>query len=483
MTNNELINITKQLVNLPIENEWIEFKENNYAPEEIGKRISALSNGACLKDQRFGYLIFGIEDNNHEIVGTNFQPKQEKVGGEDIEHWLIKMLSPKNDFRIYEFVMNNKSIVLFEIPSALNNPVRFRHKAYIRIGSYTKELTEYPDKERQIWNKTSKTIFETEIAKQNVSVDEVVKTLDIQKFFDLTGMPFPATRKGIIDRYESENFIIKEHNKYSITNLGAILFAKNLHDFERLIRKAIRIVTYKGKNRANILKDKIENKGYAISFESVIEFVNSQLPSNEEIGKALRKEHRMLPEIAIRELIANAIIHQDFMETGTGVLIELFEDRLEITNPGKPLITTLRFIDEYKSRNEKLADCMRRMRICEELGSGIDKVIIDVELAQLPAPEFLEMERHTKAILFAHVDFKDMSKNDRVRCCYQHCCLRYVSNDKMTNKSLRERFQIEARNSAMVSRVIDQAIKAELIKNEDEENTSKKYARYIPTWA
>lgn len=150
---------------------------------------------------------------------------------------------------------------------------------------------------------------------------------------------------------------------------------------------------------------------------------------------------------------------------------------------GQQRLTTLRFIDEYKSRNENLADCMRRMRICEELGSGVDKAILNVEHAQLPAPEFLEMERHTKVILFAHVDFKDMNKNDRIRCCYQHCCLRYVSNDKMTNKSLRERFQIDARNSAMVSRVIDHAIKAELIKNEDKGNTSKKYAKYIPTWA
>jgi ATP-dependent DNA helicase RecG len=479
----ELKNITTQLTNLPVESEWVEFKENNCSPEEIGKRISALANGACLSDQRFGYLVFGIEDNKHEIKGTRFKPKQEKVGGEDLEHWLIKMLSPKIDFRIYEFDMNDKSLVLLEIPAATNNPVRFRHKAYIRIGSYTKELTEYPEKERQIWNKTAKIVFETKIAKQNLSTDEIVKYLDIQKFFDLTGMPFPATRKGIIDRYESEKFIIKEHNKYSITNLGAILFGKDLRDFERLTRKSTRTVTYKGKNRANILKDKTEFKGYAVGFENIIEFVNSQLPSNEEIGKALRKENRMLPEIAIRELIANAIIHQDFTETGTGVLIELFDDRLEITNPGKPLITTLRFIDEYKSRNEKLADCMRRMRICEELGSGIDKAILDIEKAQLPAPEFLEMERHTKAILFAHIDFKDMSKNDRIRCCYQHCCLRYVSNDKMTNKSLRERFQIDARNSAMVSRVIDQTIKTELIKNEDEESTSKKYAKYIPAWA
>jgi len=127
---------------------------------------------------------------------------------------------------------------------------------------------------------------------------------------------------------------------------------------------------------------------------------------------------------------------------------------------------------------------MRRMRICEELGSGIDKVIIEIEKYQLPAPVFLEMERHTKVTLFSHIEFKEMSRKDRIRSCYQHCCLKYVSNEYMTNKSLRERFNIDARNSAMVSRVIEQTIKAELIKNEEEEeNTSKKYAKYIPVWA
>jgi len=483
MTDSELQNITSKLFLLTTENEWLEFKQNNYSSEEIGKQISALANGACLKRQRFGFLIFGVEDTNHTIVGTNFKPHEEKVGGEDLEHWLIKMLSPKIDFRIYEYSINQMSLVLFEIPAALDNPVRFRHKAYIRIGSYTKELTEYPEKERQIWNKKSENVFETEIAKSNLSSDEIVKMLDIQKYFDLINIPYPSTRERIFERFINESFITKEQNNYSITNLGAILFAKNLFDFDRLNRKAIRIVTYNGKNRVKILKDHVEPKGYANGFEDVIEFISSQIPSNEEIGKALRKTIAMFPKLAIRELVANAIIHQDLTETGTGVLVEIFQDRIEITNPGKPLITTLRFIDEYKSRNEKLADCMRRLGICEELGSGIDKVIIETETFQLPAPEFLEMEKHTRATLFSYIDFKDMSKNDKIRCCYQHCCLKYVSNEKMTNKSLRERFKIDPRNSAMVSRIIEQTIANGLIKSDDDKSTSKKYAKYVPIWS
>ena len=91
--------------------------------------------------------------------------------------------------------------------------------------------------------------------------------------------------------------------------------------------------------------------------------------------QALRKEVKMYPELAVREL-KQCNYNQDFYETGMGPMVEIFDDRIEITNPGKPLISTLRLIDHSpKSRNERLASFMRRIGICEERGSGIDKVI------------------------------------------------------------------------------------------------------------
>src|ERR1700722_7444665 len=115
----------------------------------------------------------------------------------------------------------------------------------------------------------------------------------------------------------------------------------------------------------------------------------TNLPRSEEIGQALRREVRVYPEIAIRELVANALIHQDFNLTGNGPTVEIFDNRIEITNPGTPLIDPLRFIDEPpRSRNEELASLMCRMNICEERGSGIDKVIFQIELYQLPPPDF-----------------------------------------------------------------------------------------------
>jgi len=304
-----------------------------------------------------------------------------------------------------------------------------------------------------------------------------------QQCYDLLNLPYPSKRDGVIDKFLAEKFIKKAASKYHITNLGAILFAKNIKQFDKLQRKAIRIIVYKGKNRVFTEREQIGTYGYAVGYEGMINWVNSQLPANEEIGKVFRKDARMYPEIAIRELIANAIIHQDFRETGTSPMIEIFDDRIEITNPGLPLITTNRFIDEFQSRNEILASFMRRIGICEEKGSGIDKVIFHAELFQLPAPDFQTKEKHTKAIMYAFRELNDMDKKDKVRAAYQHACLCYVSNDKMTNQSLRERFKIDSKNAAIASRIIKDTLDAEMIKLDDPESKSRKYVKYIPYWA
>ncbi len=211
--------------------------------------------------------------------------------------------------------------------------------------------------------------------------------------------------------------------------------------------------------------------------------MSSLIPSNEIVTKALRREVKMFPDDAIRELIANALIHQEFLEDGTSVVIELYSDRLEISNPGVPPIPTDRFIDEYKSRNESLAALMRRLGICEEKGSGIDRVIHSAEFHQLPAPDFRAGCLHTHATLYAHVDFSEMDRNARVRACCQHCCLKYVTNQRMTNQSLRDRFQLPKKRSESVSRVISDTLAMDMIKLTDPGATSTRYRSYVPFWA
>ena len=313
--------------------------------------------------------------------------------------------------------------------------------------------------------------------------DQVVQLLDTQSYFDLLHLPYPANRSGVLERFKAEKFIERDGGKWAITNLGAILFAKKLDQFDRLARKAPRVITYEGKNKLQTKSDKPGTKGYAVGFQGLVEFINSQIPSNEVIEQALRREVKMFPEIAVRELVANALIHQDFNESGASVMIEIYSDRLEISNPGKPYISPDRFIDEYQSRNERLADVMRRLGICEEKGSGVDKVIQAAELYQLPAPDFRIGDRRTSAVLFSHRDIDHMDRNDRIRACYQHCCLRYVMNERMTNQSLRERFKLPEGKTATVSQIISATVDAGKIKLADPAQTSTRYRSYLPFWA
>lgn len=471
------------LIAFPRETEWLEFKHNYSTDEEIGERISALANGACLKHKGHGYLVFGVKDENHEVAGTTFSLLDAKKGNEELQHWLLQRMDPRILFEIYENTCDGKKIVLIKIPAACGRPVKFMHTGYVRVGSITRKLNEFPEIEKQLWVKADDNSFEKGICKDGLDSDEVVQLLDCQKYFDLLGLPLPSTRELILEKFSGENFIKKDVVGYAITNLGAVLLAKDLRSFSGISRKAVRVIVYEGNNRIKTLKDQMEFSGYAVSFERLIENILDKLPSNEEMQKALRKNVTVYPPLAIRELVANALIHQDFNEHGTCPMIEIFSDRIEITNPGKPTITPDRFIDEYKSRNETLASFLRRSGVCEEKGSGIDKVIFQVEVFQLPAPAFIVSEKHTKVMLFGFKVFRDMDREDRIRACYQHCCLKHVSNEKMANETLRNRFKIEAKNSAIVSRIIGDTLKKKLIKYEDPAHVSRKYAKYLPFWA
>ncbi len=191
----------------------------------------------------------------------------------------------------------------------------------------------------------------------------------------------------------------------------------------------------------------------------------------------------MFPRVAIRELIANMLIHQDFLITGTGPTVEIFADRVEITNPGKSLVSTDRFIDAPpRSRNETMASLMRRFGICEERGSGIDKVISTIEISQLPAPLFETPPGATRSTIFAHKDLKDMNRADRVRAVYLHACLRHVMREKTNNPSLRQRFGIAEGNAAIASRLLNEAIAAGMIVIENPA-TGRRSRTYLPFWA
>lgn len=456
----------------PEEHENLEFKEakEGYHSERIFKYCVALSN------EGGGKLILGVSNTKpRNVVGTAAANppagKQKEIF--NTLHFLV---------RVEEIMHPDGRVVVFHIPS---RPIGLPHhwKGSYWMRSDEDLLPMSPERLREIFEE-GKPDWVKRTARDACSASDVIRLLDTHVFFDLLNQPYPTNQTAVLERFEQEKLIFEDGRGYSITNLGAILFAKRLDDFDGLERKAPRVIVYDGPHKLeNSRVFQPGQKGYAVGFLRLIDFINSHVPSNEVIGKALREEIKMFPEIAIRELVANALIHQDFNETGTSVSIEIYSDRLEVSNPGKPIIPPDRFADEYQSRNETLAGLMRRLRMCEEQELGIDRVIDSFEVYQLPAPDFHVGERHTMAVIYAHKKFEEMDRGERIRACFWHCVLRYISGQKMTNASLRDRFDLPETRSEAVSRVISDTIQENRIKSDDPLRTSKKYASYIPYFA
>lgn len=483
MEQQKLVNMLKELQALPKECEWAEFKVNDSEPQEVGELLSALSNSARYLSQPYGYLVFGIENDTHRLVGTKFRPLKEKKGNQELENWLATQLNPKIDFNIFEFDHEGNHFVIFRVDATRDQPVSFRGVPFIRIGSYKKRLDDHPERERKLWHHTDQANFEKGVAFERASSEEVLRLIDYPAFFEMLGLPLPDNRKGIFERLTLDKVIEPKGDKYDITNLGGMLFAKEIELFENLARKAVRVIIYDGNSRVKTKKEQLGRKGYAVGFEGMIKYIVDQLPSNEVIEQAFRRQVSIYSPIAIRELVANAIIHQDFSVVGSSPMVEVFDNRIEITNPGKPLIDALRFVDHSpESRNEKLARFMRQLNICEERGSGFDKVVFECEFYQLPAPEIVIGDNYTRVILFAPLTLRQMDKQAKIRACYLHACLKYVSGELMTNQSLRGRFGIDEKNYPMASRIIADTIERGLVRDYDPESKSRKYAKYVPFW-
>lgn len=287
----------------------------------------------------------------------------------------------------------------------------------------------------------------------------------------------------MIERLEHERLIDEVSGTYSMRRIGAVLLAKRLDEFPDLERKVARVVVYTGTSKLETKLDRPGVKGYAVGFQGLVRFIMTQLPQNEVIREALREEVKLAPEPAIRELVANALIHQDFTVGGASAMFEIYTDRVDISNPGEPVVPVERFIDGYQSRNERLAGLMRRMGICEEKSSGIDRVVSIAERYQLPAPDFRVGHRRTVVTIYGPKDFDQMDREDRIRACYQHCALKWVMGQRMTNQPLRVRFNLPEAKSAIVSQVIGLSVEAGWVKPDEKVGSSRKFARYLPFWA
>ncbi len=455
----------------PSEHQRLEFKEakNQFDNKKLYKYCVALAN------EGGGVLLLGVSDQPpRKVVGT-------QAFNDPVE--MAEKLFTAVGFRVDIEVVAHPDgrVLVFHIPS------RPRGTAYHLEGTYLmrsgEELVPMSEDRLRLIFAEGQPDWLEEPSRTDLSAEQVVELLDTQAFFTLLERPYPTTQKAVLEQLQAERLIDKATSGFSIRRMGAVLLARRLADFTDVSRKAARIVVYPTNSKLSTKLDQTWESGYAAGFQAIVAFVMAQLPQNEVVEEAIRKKVKLLPEIVIREIVANALIHQDFNISGASAMIEVYMNRVEISNPGEPIVPVERFIDGYQSRNERMADLMRRMHICEEKSSGIDQVIDAAEAFQLPAPQFLVEHRRTCVVIHGHQPFENMDREARIRACYQHCVLRYVLREAMTNQTLRKRFRLAEKKSGTASQVITATIERDLIKADADVGQSKKFARYIPHWA
>ncbi len=478
------ISLINELRKLPTETEWVEFKENNDAPNVIGEYLSSLSNAAALHEKETAYLLYGINNDTHEIVGTSFRYRETKVGNEELENWLVTQLTPRIDYKFVEVDMTEGRVVLIEIPAARVQPTAFKGEELIRVGSYRKKLKDFPEKERKLWRSFEIRPYETLPAQIDVDADAFTQLLDTGAFYTLMNLPMPTTRDGIIHDFQEYGFIKRMDNgHFIITNMGALLFAKDIRKFDYLESKRIRVIKYNGAAKTHAVRDKFFNKGYAVEFDDIVDYIMSMLPQEETIETALRQDFIMFPEKAIREILGNMIIHQDMTARGQSLIVEIFDERIEATNPGSLLVDIDRIIDTAPhARNEKMANFLRMARICEARGSGFDRIEEGMRDWKIPAPKVETTEDFCRTKLYWHRSLSSWSKEDKIRTCYIYVCYCYVNGIDATNTVLRERFGVSEKNKAIVSRIIKETVDKGLIRLYDDA-TAPRYYKYVPYWS
>ncbi|GHT10752.1 hypothetical protein AGMMS4956_02700 [Bacteroidia bacterium] len=442
--------------------------------DRLAQHLSAFAN---LKDG--GILVFGVNNDGicKSVSKTEADGIIQQLG--NIAHNNLSY-SIKIEHAIIDYKGN--SLLFIFVPEQNDKPVCLRGQdmfnTYCRSAGQTVKMSR--NQVQALVASSRGVTFEQQAALEHLSVSDVLQCLNYRKLFELLDKNVPTATDTILNTMVEYGFCRSENGMWSITNLGAILFANKLADFPYLTGKTVIVRKYVGTNNREQEFEQTSGHGYAVDFEGLIDFIMKHLPQR-EIIETIRKSEFAYPRVAIREFVANAMIHQDFAITGMPITVEIFTNRLSITNPGAPLNDINRLIDlPPYSRNEKLAQTMLLLNFCERRGSGIDRAIEAVEKQNLPAVKFARGEQHTQVTLFPLKRLADMTKEEKVMACYQHACLMYEDNKAINNQSVRERFEIDKNDSPIASRIIIDTIDSGYIKLSNENIVSKKYATYIP---
>ena len=365
-----------------------------------------------------GKMVFGVSDDK-QVVGTQAFADPTKT-----EHDIHNRIGLRCTFETLQ--ADGKRVLILHIPrSVVGHPTSYEGRYWMRSGESLAPMS--PERLRELLNEGAPSYLD-ENEPGTHSWDEIKLLPAVERYYELIGSRMPGEETQIRD-FLRMHFVERtafDASLFYIRRLGAITLARSLNDFPDVEHHTIRVMRLRGTSITDMVFDRTYSKGYAVVFDDVIDQINALLPVNEDFADGLRDEHRDFSLVAVREIVVNACVHQDFMEHG-----------------------------------------------------GIDRALENIEKQQTDAPEFIVKTRSTTVEL-RKGRFEDMGMKERVNAAYLHCCLQTAKGGFLTNSSLRERFGLSKAKTAVTSQVIAAAVDAGLIFLDPATKGSRRTARYLP---
>lgn len=402
MDQTSLLETLERLRGLPRESATVEFKSNLEEPAEIGQYISALANSAALEGHDRAWLVWGVDNDTHAVSGTRFDPFSEKAeGNQALIMWLQQMTTPRADFTFYECPHAVGKVILLEIHPPRTAPIAFRNIRYIRIDSHKTRLSEHPEREARLWAK---------LEQKDDWSGEVVTGATVD---DLDPEALEAARRRFTEHLLKSEPDATRHEalrrEAGLWDTGTLLNKAKVTRGGRITRSALLLL---GKDESSHFLSPADAKMSWILRDAEGRTVSSQhfgppfLLSTERLFARVRNvtvermpDGTLFPEAVqqydswvIREALHNAIAHQDYRLGGKINVVE-HPDRLVISNLGHFIPPSVEWMLEHQSppehyRNQWLIDGMIRLRMIDQVGSGIRRMFETQRKRFFPMPDY-----------------------------------------------------------------------------------------------
>lgn len=383
--------LKKQIAEIGKEVRFLEFKSNYQDAERLGKYISALSNGACLDNEEYGYLYFGVEDETLKLIGTMFDASRTKAkGNQNLEIFLRQYIMPKIDFKIEEFCdEEGKRFVVFIIPAAKGEPTCFMNIPYVRVDSSVTDLRPYTEWMRIIYNSQKDWTAEVIPDATLDDLDPKAIRLARDKYKELH-----PSRNEEIDSWDDMTFLNKAHitRQGRVTNTAIILVGKE--EASHFISPAVCQIRWQLKDGSDENKDfRILSIPMILAVEEFRHLVRNANYTFTISGNMFPETMQRYDVFTLREPLCNCIAHQDYGKKTRIEVIEYEDESLLFRNYGEFLPSSVEDVVEHnfpesKYRNPFLVEAMRNVKMVETEGGGIRKLYIQQKNRFFPMPEY-----------------------------------------------------------------------------------------------